>query len=173
MAVGPGIPMSPMEIPQVLGVEQLRDTISRHIRYTLARPHDGLKPEDYLRPLALAIRDRLVDKMMETEERYRGRNAKRLYYLSMEFLIGRSLADNIVNLGIEDYCRETLEQFNVKLEDVLDYEPDEGLDNGGLGRLAACFLVSLATMNMPCFGYGIDYVFGLFKQEIHGGWQRE
>jgi glycogen phosphorylase len=173
MAVGPGIPKSPMDIPQVLGVEQLRDTISRHIRYTLARSGDGLKPEDYLRPLALAIRDRLVDKMMETEERYRGLDSKRLYYLSMEFLIGRSLADNIVNLGIEDYCRETLEQFNVKLEDVLDYEPDAGLGNGGLGRLAACFLESLATMNMPGFGYGIDYEYGLFKQEIHGGWQRE
>src|SRR4030095_16854048 len=161
---GPGTAMSTTEMPQVLGVEQLRDTISRHIRYTLARPDKGLKPEDYLKPLALAIRDRLVDKMLETDQRYRATDAKRLYYLSMEFLIGRSLADNIVNLGIEDYCRETLEQFEVKLEDVLDHEPDAGLGNGGLGRLAACFLESLATMNMPGFGYGIDYEYGVVEQ---------
>jgi starch phosphorylase len=160
-------------MPKALGVEDLREAISRHIRYTLARPENGLKPEDFLKPLALAIRDRLVDKMLETEHRYTSADSKRLYYLSMEFLIGRSLSDNITNLGIEDYCRETLEHFGVKLEDVLDHEPDAGLGNGGLGRLAACFLESLATLNMPGFGYGIDYEYGLFKQEIHGGWQRE
>ena len=156
-----------------LGVADLKESISRHIRYTLARPDEGLRPEDYLKPLALAIRDRLVDKMLETESRYAAADAKRLYYLSMEFLIGRSLSDNLTNLGIEGYCREALEQMGVRLEDVLDHEPDAGLGNGGLGRLAACFLESLATLNMPGYGYGIDYEYGLFKQELQNGWQIE
>jgi starch phosphorylase len=91
----------------------------------------------------------------------------------MEFLMGRWLSDNLCNLGLGDQCRAVLDEFGVKLEDVLEVEPDAGLGNGGLGRLAACFLESLATMGMPGFGYGIDYEYGMFKQEIVGGFQRE
>src|SRR3954465_776061 len=160
----PELRMSTTLMP-TLGVDDLKDSISQHIRYTLARSEEGLKAEDYLKPLALAIRDRLVDKMLETEARFSVADSKRLYYLSMEFLIGRSLSDNLTNLGIEGYCREAMEHLGVKLEDVLEHEPDAGLGNGGLGRLAACFLESLATMNMPGYGYGIDYEYGLFKQE--------
>ena len=98
---------------------------------------------------------------------------KRLGYLSMEFLMGRWLSDNLCNLGLGEQCRAVLAEFGVKLEDVLEVEPDAGLGNGGLGRLAACFLESLATMGMPGFGYGIDYEYGMFKQEIVGGFQRE
>jgi starch phosphorylase len=111
--------------------------------------------------------------MVETALRFR--RVKHLYYLSMEFLMGRSLGDNLSNLRIEELCREVLARFGegVSLDDVLDSEADAGLGNGGLGRLAACFLESLATLGMPGYGYGIDYEFGLFKQEIVNGFQRE
>ena len=151
----------------------LREAILNHVQYTLVRPTTGLKPVDYLRPLSLAIRDRIVDRMMSTESKFRHKDAKRLYYLSMEFLMGRSLGDNVSNLRIEEQCRGVLAGLGVNLDEVLDSESDAGLGNGGLGRLAACFLESLATLGMPGYGYGIDYEYGLFKQEIVDGFQRE
>ncbi len=151
----------------------LREAILRHVRYTLVRPTSELKAADYLTPVSLAIRDRIVDRMLETESRYRHKDSKRLYYLSMEFLMGRSLGDNLSNLRLEELCREVLASFGISLDEVLDSENDAGLGNGGLGRLAACFLESLATLGMPGFGYGIDYEYGLFKQEIFNGFQRE
>ena len=151
----------------------LREAILRHVRYTLVRPTSDLKPADYLKPVSLAIRDRIVDRMLETESRYRHKDSKKMYYLSMEFLMGRSLADNLSNLRLEELCREVLASFGVSLDEVLDSEPDAGLGNGGLGRLAACFLESLATLGMPGYGYGIDYEYGMFKQEIFNGFQRE
>ena len=151
----------------------LREAILNHVQYTLVRPTTGLKPVDYLKPLSLAIRDRIVDRMMSTESKFRHKDAKRLYYLSMEFLMGRSLGDNVSNLRIEEQCRGVLAGLGVDLDEVLESESDAGLGNGGLGRLAACFLESLATLGMPGYGYGIDYEYGLFKQEIVDGFQRE
>jgi starch phosphorylase len=153
--------------------EPLRESILRHIHYALARPGGSLVPRELFKPLSLTIRDHLIDGLLKTERRYREANVKRLGYLSMEFLMGRWLSDNLCNLGLDDQCRSVLAEFGVKLEDVLEVEPDAGLGNGGLGRLAACFLESLATMGMPGFGYGIDYEYGMFKQEIVGGFQRE
>jgi len=164
---------SPEFLSQVRPAEVLREAILRHVRYTLVRPTSELKPADYLKPVSLAIRDRIVDRMLETESRYRHKDCKKLYYLSMEFLMGRSLGDNLSNLRVEELCREVLAGFGVSLDEVLDSENDAGLGNGGLGRLAACFLESLATLGMPGFGYGIDYEYGLFKQEIFNGFQRE
>ncbi len=164
---------SPEFLSQVRPAEVLREAILRHIRYTLVRPTSELKPADYLKPVSLAIRDRIVDRMLETESRYRHKDCKRLYYLSMEFLMGRSLGDNLSNLRVEELCREVLAGFGVSLDEVLDSENDAGLGNGGLGRLAACFLESMATLGMAGFGYGIDYEFGLFRQEIYNGFQRE
>jgi starch phosphorylase len=160
-------------LTQARPAEVLREAILRHVRYTLVRPTSELTPADYLIPVSLAVRDRIVDRMMETERRYRHKDQKRLYYLSMEFLMGRSLADNLSNLRAEELCREVLAGFGISLEDVLDSEADAGLGNGGLGRLAACMLESMATLGMPGFGYGIDYEYGLFKQEIANGFQRE
>jgi starch phosphorylase len=151
----------------------LRDSILRHVRYTLARPEKVLVPRELFKPISLAIRDNMVDHLLETEQRYRDQDSKRLYYLSMEFLMGRWLSDNLCNLGLMDECRAVAAEMNIHLDHVLEVEPDAGLGNGGLGRLAACFLESLATMNMPGFGYGIDYEYGMFKQEIVGGHQRE
>ena len=161
-------------LPNVRPAELLRELIYRHIRYTLVwRNPRELRPIELLTPVSLAIRDRIVDRMIETEERVRQRDAKRLYYLSMEFLMGRALSDNLNNLGIYDLCRQVLESMGASLEDVLACELDAGLGNGGLGRLAACFLESLATLGMPGYGYGIDYEYGLFRQEISSGFQRE
>ncbi|MGB9119741.1 MAG: glycogen/starch/alpha-glucan phosphorylase [Candidatus Angelobacter sp.] len=153
--------------------EPLRESILRHIHYALARPGGSLVPRELFKPLSLTIRDHLIDGLLKTERRYRESKVKRLGYLSMEFLMGRWLSDNLCNLGLGDQCRAVLTEFGVRLEDVLEVEPDAGLGNGGLGRLAACFLESLATMGMPGFGYGIDYEYGMFKQEIVGGFQRE
>ncbi|MGA2373002.1 MAG: glycogen/starch/alpha-glucan phosphorylase [Candidatus Korobacteraceae bacterium] len=164
---------SPEFLSQARPAEVLREAILRHVRYTLVRPTSELKPADYLKPVSLAIRDRIVDRMLETESRYRHKDGKKLYYLSMEFLMGRSLGDNLSNLRVEELCREVLAGFGVSLDEVLDSENDAGLGNGGLGRLAACFLESLATLGMPGFGYGIDYEYGLFRQEIFNGFQRE
>ena len=153
--------------------ESLRDSILRHVRYTLARPDGHFVARELLKPLSLAIRDHQIDRLLETEKRYRDQDVKRLYYLSMEFLMGRWLSDNLCNLGLNGPCRAVLAELGIELDDVLEVELDAGLGNGGLGRLAACFLESLATMSMPGFGYGIDYEYGLFRQEIVGGHQRE
>jgi starch phosphorylase len=159
--------------PGFSSAEELWLAILKHIRYSLGQSRVDLTPRSILRPLALAIRDRLIDGMLETEERYRTTGAKRLYYLSMEFLMGRVLGDNICNLQLTSICREALAEHGVDLDEVLEAEADTGLGNGGLGRLAACFLESMATLDMAGFGYGIDYEYGMFTQEIQDGYQRE
>jgi starch phosphorylase len=111
--------------------------------------------------------------MLATEARYRKAKVKRLYYLSIEYLIGRSLSNNIINLGLMDEVRQILDDMGLNLDQVLSEENDAGLGNGGLGRLAVCFLDSLATLDMPAIGYGINYEYGLFKQEITNGYQKE
>jgi len=150
-----------------------QEALNKHARYSLARRWEEMNRRDLFLTTALAVRDYLIDGMMETEERYRQADAKRLYYLSMEFLMGRSLGNNLCNLGLFDACKDALAKMGVDLEEIREREPDAALGNGGLGRLAACFLDSLATLGMPGFGYGINYEYGLFKQEIDGGYQRE
>jgi glycogen phosphorylase len=148
-------------------------SIRRHIRYSLGKKWDKLSNRDLFMAIALTVRDWMVDRMLATEERYHKAHAKRLYYLSMEYLIGRSLANNLSNLGLLEQCRETLLAMGVDLDEVRESESDAALGNGGLGRLAACFLDSLATLDMPGYGYGINYEYGLFKQEIDAGYQKE
>jgi glycogen phosphorylase len=151
----------------------LREGIERHVRYTLVRPLDHLTPAELLVPVSLAVRDLFVDRMLTTSDRYRQADAKHLYYLSMEFLMGRLLGDTVCNMRLYGVLDEVLDSFGVRLESVLESEADAGLGNGGLGRLAACFLESLATLDMPGYGYGIDYEYGMFRQEISHGFQRE
>jgi starch phosphorylase len=151
----------------------LREGIERHVRYTLVRSLDHLTPAELLVPVSLAVRDLFVDRMLSTAERYRQAGAKHLYYLSMEFLMGRLLGDTVSNMRLNEILDGVLSEFGVRLERVLESEADAGLGNGGLGRLAACFLESLATLDMPGYGYGIDYEYGMFRQEIANGFQRE
>jgi starch phosphorylase len=154
-------------------VEAIEEAICHHVHYSLGKAWQSLSKRDLFVAVALAVRDRMVDKMFETAARYRKADAKRLYYLSMEFLIGRLLGTNMQNLGLLDVCQEALLRMGVDLEELRESESDPALGNGGLGRLAACFLDSLATLGMPGYGYGINYDYGLFKQEIENGYQRE
>src|SRR5574340_1840222 len=147
----------------------LQDSIHKHLTYSLARRWEESDGRDKFRALALSVRARLVERMLATERKYHREDRKRVYYLSIEFLIGRSLANNLHNLGIYEGCREALEEMGLELEQILEQENDAALGNGGLGRLAACFLDSLATLGLPGFGYGIHYEYGLFRQEIDNG----
>lgn len=119
------------------------------------------------------MRDVLSQRWVRTDETYRRENPKRVYYLSMEFLIGRSLANNVTNLLLDPVAHQLVEQKHIDLLAVLEQEPDAGLGNGGLGRLAACFLDSMATMQLPAMWYGLRYEYGIFRQTIRDGWQRE
>jgi glycogen phosphorylase len=151
----------------------LKQSILNHMTYSLGLTLDRALPREMCRAVTLAIRDRIIDRLLETEQRYQQADAKRVYYLSIEFLIGRSLGNNLANLGLVDECREALADLGFDLHDIENSEVDAALGNGGLGRLAACFLDSLATMDLPGFGYGLNYEYGLFKQEIRNGGQIE
>ncbi|MCE9533523.1 MAG: glycogen/starch/alpha-glucan phosphorylase [Planctomycetes bacterium] len=151
----------------------VKESVYRHMTHTLGIDPADMTPRDGFRALELAIRDLLVERMLATNQRYDRAGAKRVYYLSLEFLIGRSLDNNLINLGLRDICQEILAELKINLQDVEDREPDAALGNGGLGRLAACFLDSLATLGMPGYGYGINYEYGLFRQEIRDGRQVE
>jgi len=122
---------------------------------------------------ARSVRDVLSQRWVQTEDVYERENPKRLYYLSMEFLIGRSLANNVMNLCLDHVVKQAVQQKNLDWLDMLDEEPDAGLGNGGLGRLAACFLDSMATMQLSAMGYGLRYEYGIFRQTIEEGWQQE
>ncbi|MCW3098668.1 MAG: glgP [Chthonomonadaceae bacterium] len=150
-----------------------QESIRRHIRYSLGKEWKDLSGYDLFMALALVVRDRMVDGMLATEDRRNKADAKRLSYLSLEFLMGRSLGNNLANLGLLDACAQALQDMGVDLDEVYESEYDAALGNGGLGRLAACFLDSLATLEMPGYGYGINYEYGLFRQEIRNGYQQE
>ncbi len=157
-------------------VEALKAAVRRHLVYSAGKQPERATEKDTLRAVSLATRDRVIDAMLATEERYRKSRCKRLAYLSMEFLMGRSLENNLLNLGLLDAARTALASGPAgapDFEHVVESEDDAALGNGGLGRLAACFLDSLASLDLPGFGYGINYEFGLFQQHIDGGEQRE
>jgi starch phosphorylase len=149
------------------------DAVERTLRYAIGRRRQEASADDVFQAVALAARDHMIDRMHATEDRYRAADAKRLYYLSVEFLIGRSLVNNLLNLGILGRARMALERLGLDLDAAIEAEPDAALGNGGLGRLAACFLDSLASLDLPGFGYGINYEHGLFRQAIENGHQRE
>jgi starch phosphorylase len=151
----------------------IQESICRQAKYALGKEWSELSPHDRFLAVALAVRDRMVDGMLATERRYSREDPKRLHYLSIEFLMGRSLGNNLRNLGIREECRQALRNLGADLEEIESEEPDAALGNGGLGRLAACFLDSLATLGLPGYGYGINYEYGLFRQEIDHGYQRE
>jgi len=151
----------------------LKRSIRRYLHYTLARQWKYATPQDLLTTVSLAVRERVIDSLLETEHRYNRAGAKRLYYLSMEFLMGRALGNNLANLGLYETVAQALREMGTSLDEVIETERDAALGNGGLGRLAACFLDSLATLGIPGYGYGINYEFGLFRQVILNGYQKE
>jgi starch phosphorylase len=130
-------------------------------------------PRERFEALARSVRDILSQRWIKTEKTYASENPKRIYYMSMEFLIGRSLANNVMNLLLDTIAKEAIKEKHLDWLGLLEQEPDAGLGNGGLGRLAACFLDSMATMQLPAMGYGLRYEYGIFKQTIRDGWQQE
>jgi starch phosphorylase len=151
----------------------LRDDFERHLRYTLAKDRAHATDRDRYEALARSVRDRMVERWIKTQRTYQRRNPKRIYYLSVEFLLGRLLGNNVISLQIEDQCRDALSSMGLDWNSLRDYETDAGLGNGGLGRLAACFLDSMATLGLPGMGYGLFYDYGIFKQRIVEGAQVE
>jgi len=145
----------------------------RHLLFDGGIDLTAATARDHFEALARSVRDILSQRWLATEKTYEHRNPKRLYYLSMEFLIGRSLANNVTNLLLEPLRRQVIQEKNVNWIDILEQEPDAGLGNGGLGRLAACFIEFAATMQLPAMGYGLRYEYGIFKQSIQDGWQQE
>ena len=156
-----------------MSVDGLRSDFERHLRYTLARDRYTATDRDRYYALARAVRDRLIERWMATQQTHHKQNVKRIYYLSLEFLIGRLLGSNVMNLQMEDTCREALRQEGLDWNSLRNYEVDACLGNGGLGRLAACFLDSISTLGIPGVGYGLRYDFGIFNQRIVNGWQVE
>lgn len=154
-------------------VDALHQDFEHHLRYTLAKDRYSATDRDRYYALARAVRDRLIERWMVTQQTHHKRNVKRVYYLSLEFLIGRLLGNNVVNLKMEDTCRAAMAQAGLDWNVLRDYEVDAGLGNGGLGRLAACFLDSMSTLNLPAIGYGLRYDFGIFNQKIVNGYQVE
>jgi len=152
----------------------LRQGLLRHLEYTLAElpRHVDSAWEPYV-ALALTIRDRLIQRWIETQDAYYEQDPKRVYYLSLEYLMGRTLGNSLVAMGLQDTCAQAMAELGYRLEDLREAEWDAGLGNGGLGRLAACFLDSLATLGYPCYGYGLRYDYGIFHQRIVGGAQVE
>jgi starch phosphorylase len=153
--------------------EALRHAISDHLMYSIARPPAVLTAEHYYRALSLAVRDRMQQRWMATTQDWLDLSNKVTCYFSAEFLMGPQLGNNLLNLKIEAEAREALAALGQDLDEIIDCEAEPGLGNGGLGRLAACYLDSMATLERPSIGYGIRYEFGIFKQEIQDGWQVE
>jgi len=145
----------------------------RHLMFDNVVDAAAVGPRERYEAAARSVRDVLSQRWLRTEQTYERENPKRVYYLSMEFLIGRSLANNVTNLLLDPLVRRDVDQKRVDWLGLIEQEPDAGLGNGGLGRLAACFLDSMATMQLPAMGYGLRYEYGIFKQTIQDGWQQE
>ncbi len=145
----------------------------RHLLFDNVRELTAVGARERFEAAARSVRDVLSQRWLLTEETYQRQNCKRVYYLSMEFLLGRSLANNVTNLLLDPAVNDAVKREKLDWYELLEQEPDAGLGNGGLGRLAACFLDSMATMQIPAMGYGLRYEYGIFKQTIQDGWQRE
>jgi starch phosphorylase len=153
--------------------EALRRSLVDHLVFTVAKDRYSATDRDLFTSLALSVRDRLIEGWMETMRRYYARDAKRVYYLSMEFLIGRSLTNGLLNTGLMDACRGALAGLGLDFGRLSAQEEEAALGNGGLGRLAACILDAMATLGIPGYGYGIRYEYGMFYQKIERGYQVE
>ena len=153
--------------------KDIAQDFAEQLKYTLDADTFHVDDQAKYQAAVLAIRDRIIHQWNLSRKTQRAKSAKRVYYLSLEFLMGRAMTNNIINLGIEKQVKDAFATLGYQFEELADIEPDAGLGNGGLGRLAACFLDSLATLELPAYGYGIRYNYGIFKQQIRNGWQAE
>lgn len=151
----------------------LKNQIFEHLEFELVKDRETATLEDIYRAVSLSVRDRMIRNWLRTQHQYYKNDVKRVYYLSMEFLVGRLLGNALTSLGFYEECHDILKNMGYNLESIIDVEHDMGLGNGGLGRLAACFLDSMATLQYPAFGYGIRYEYGIFEQDIINGYQFE
>jgi len=161
------------EICSKMDTDSLRQSFLRHLKYTQGESRVTATPLDLHAALASAVRDRLIERMIQTQSAYFEKDVKRVYYLSMEYLMGRYLTNNLINLKFKDMTLEALKELELDWSKIEDFENDAGLGGGGLGRLAACFLDSLATLEYPAYGYGLRYEYGTFRQELVNGYQVE
>ena len=164
---------APKPVPRAHTVESLQAEILEKLTYSVGKDSIVARPYDWLKATILAVRDRLIDQWTESSRETWRTSNKRVYYLSLEFLIGRLMRDAMTNIGVMEPVRQALKNLNVNLDELINLEPDAALGNGGLGRLAACFLDSMATLKIPAYGYGIRYQNGMFRQEMSEGWQVE
>jgi glycogen phosphorylase len=158
---------------EALTIGNLRRLVLKHLEYTLGKDNYSITRNDIYLAVAYAVRDLLVERWRDTQQAYYNQDAKRVYYLSMEFMMGRALGNSLINLELTEIWQEVLRDLNIDIACVEDLEWEAGLGNGGLGRLAACFLDSLATLSIPAYGYGIRYEYGIFLQKIVDGFQVE
>lgn len=163
----------PKPKPGGLDPDSIVDAFAHRMMYSVARDEFNATEENSYQALAYAVRDRLMDRWFTTQDRYYREDVKRIYYLSLEFLLGRLMTNAMLSLGAEDAYGEAIGRIGMSLEELADREPDAGLGNGGLGRLAACFLDSAATLGLPFYGYGIRYEYGIFVQRVRDGQQVE
>ena len=154
-------------------LEELKQDIRRHVVASTGHDSDPPRPRPYYQGLAYSVRQRLVERWIRTQRSYYDSEAKRVYYLSLEFLPGRFLMSSIINLGMEELYRKAVADFGLYLDSLAEMESDPGLGNGGLGRLASCYLDSMASLRVPGYGYGIRYDYGIFQQQIKDGHQVE
>jgi starch phosphorylase len=166
-------PTIPSPAPRSSKPDILAEEIIERLTYRIGKDAKVAKPHDWLTATILVVRDRIIDKWMESTRKVYATGDKRVYYLSLEFLIGRLMRDAVSNLGLMEQVRDALASLGVDVAVIAGLEPDAALGNGGLGRLAACFMESMATVEVPAYGYGIRYVHGLFRQQLADGWQVE
>ena len=158
---------------RVYNVDWIKDSITGNLERSFGCTLDEATEEQIYQAVALTVRDQIMDKFVESRHLRHAEKSRRVYYLSVEFLMGRALHNNILNLVRTDDYKRALSDLNISFDAIAEQEPDPGLGNGGLGRLAACFLDSLATLDMPAMGCSIRYEYGLFRQKIIDGNQVE
>ena len=156
---------SPQHRNAGMSKQEIEISLGDHLIYTSSKYHNNATTRDWYQTTANAVRDRLVERWMETMQRYYEHDPKRVYYLSLEFLMGRTLSNSTLNLEMDEQFRAALFELGQEFEQVAEIEADAALGNGGLGRLAACFLDSMATLDLPCYGYGIRYEYGMLDRK--------
>ena len=153
--------------------EAFKKSVKDNVKFLYRKTIEEATQEQIFQAVSYTVKDVIIDNWLETQKAYDEQDPKTVYYMSMEFLVGRALGNNLLNIGSYDLAKEYLEEIGIDINAMEDQEPDPALGNGGLGRLAACFMDSLSTLGYGAYGCGIRYRYGMFKQEIKDGYQKE